>query len=176
MSHDELTLNTLAWTNLVLPLGWKNLSVNTGDLDTGVQASTVVSLNNISAVDLSSTDTTVVWTLWAWETTSWPSEGLIQLIEESVLLLKTEPWDLLLVSLHQFGAVVAVVELVWDTVGVPALAEDEDVVSTSEWIWVYGDWAEINIGVFTWSLSGGRTIKVPFWEVLDVLWLLGEGL
>jgi len=175
--HPELIthLNTLAWANLVLPLGWENLSVDTRDLDTGVQASTVVSLNDISAVDLSGTDTTVVWTLWTWETTSWPSKWLIEIIKESILLLETEPWDLVLVSLHQFGAVVAVVELVWDTVGVPALAKDEDVVAASEWIWVYGDWAKVDVGVFAWSLSGGGTIKVPFWKVLYVLWLLGEG-
>jgi hypothetical protein len=174
--HDALTLNTLTWANLVLPLGWKDLSVDTRDVDTGIQTSTVVSLDDISAVDLSSTDTTVVWALWAWETTLWPSVGLVELIEESVLLLKTEPWDLILVSLHQFGAFVAVVELVWDTVGVPALAKDEDVVSTSEWIWVYGNWAEVDVGIFTWSLSSGGTIEVPFWEVLDILWLLAESL
>jgi len=168
-------LDTLAWSDLVLPLGWENLSVDTGDVNAGVQTSTVMSLDDISAVDLSSTDSTVVWTLWAWETTSWPSEGLIQLIEKSILLLETEPWDLILVSLHQFGAIVAVVELVWDTVGVPALAKNENVVAASEWIWVYGDWAEVDIGVFTWGLCGRGTVKVPFWEVLYAGGLLAEG-
>jgi hypothetical protein len=31
------------------------------------------------------------------------------------------------VGLHELGSLVAVVELVWGSIGVPALAEDEDV-------------------------------------------------
>merc|ERR1711881_693641 len=66
-------LDTLTRTNLELPLGWHNLGVGTRDLDTSEQASLVVSLNNISAVDLASSDTTVVWSLWAGETSLWPA-------------------------------------------------------------------------------------------------------
>lgn len=133
-------------------------------------------LNNVTAVNLSSTDTTVVRTLRTGETTLGPSVGLTVLVKEGVLLLKTEPRLLVLVGLHELGALVAVVELVRGTIGVPALSQDEKVVATAEWIGEGGNGAEVDIGVLTRSLVGGRSVEVPFWKVLDRLWLLAESL
>ena len=65
---ELLTFNTLARPNLELPLGGHDLSVRSRDLHTSVQASLVVSLNDISAVNLARTNSTVVWALGAWET------------------------------------------------------------------------------------------------------------
>jgi hypothetical protein len=55
-SHPEVVThgNTLARTDLELPLRRHDLSVDTADVDTRVQASTVVSLNEITCDDLSS--------------------------------------------------------------------------------------------------------------------------
>ena len=65
---EWLTFNTLARPNLELPLGGHDLSIGSGDLHTSVQASLVVSFNDISAVNFARTNSTVVWALGAWET------------------------------------------------------------------------------------------------------------
>ena len=176
--HPKLVThgNTLARTNLVLPLGRKHFSVDTRDVDVGVQAGLVVGLYDVTAVDLAGTDTTVVWALRAWETSLWPSVWGSQIIEEGILLLKTEPRDLALVGLHKLSTGVPVVELVWGTIVVPALGEDEDVLSTTEWVGVDGDWSKVDIGVLTRGLAGGGTVKVPFWEIVDRLGSLVKGL
>lgn len=168
MKRKLLTLNTSARADLELPLGGHDLGIGTGDLDTSEQASLVVSLDNISAEDLASTDTTVVWALWTWEPVCWPAIGTVAHVEKSVLLLKTEPRLLRLVGLHKLGSFVAVVELVWGSVGIPALGNNQDVGGTTEWIGEEGDGAEVNIGVVTWSLSSRATVKVPFWEILNL--------
>lgn len=148
-------LDTLAGTDLEFPLRWKNLSVDTRDLDASVQAGLVMSLDNITAVDIASTDGTVVWTLWTWETTLgpaiWPTVG----IEESVLLLKTEPWLLIFVGLHDSVALVTVVVLIWGAVWVPGLANDENIWGLADWVWEDSDGSEVNVRVIAWSLSGG---------------------
>lgn len=166
-----LTLNALTGSNLVFPLGWENLGVDTGDFNSSIQAGTVMSLDNITAIYLASTDTTVVWALRTGETTLGPSVRITKLIEESILLFKTEPRNLALMGLHEFSTLVAVVELVGGTVRIPALSQNEDVVTTTERVREHGDRTEVDIGVFTWSLSGGRSVKVPFGKVLN-----GEGL
>lgn len=102
----------------------------------------------------------------------WPAVSA----EESVLLLKTEPELLLGVGLHQAGGIVAVVELVGAAIGVPGLAENEDVVTLAEGVGEDSDGAEVDIGVVTGGLAGGGTIEVPLGELLDGLDGLGEGL
>ena len=171
-------LDTVTWTDLELPLCWHDLGVGTRDLDAGVQAGLVVSLDDVTAENLAGTDTAIVWTLWSWVTVDWPSVWAVRHVEESVLLLKTEPWLLVLVRLHELSGLMTVVELVWGSVGIPALAKNEDVWVTAHWVWVDGDWAEVKIRVVTWGLARTRAVKVPFWEVgeldLAVFWDLGD--
>jgi hypothetical protein len=140
-----LTLNTKTWTNLELPLGGHDLGVGTGDLDTGVQASLVVSLDDISAEDLAGTDTAVVWTLWTWETIYWPAIWSVAHVKKGVLLLQTEPWVMGGMRLHELGGLVSVVELVWGSIGIPALSHDENIWGTTERIWEDGDGSDVDI-------------------------------
>lgn len=133
-------------------------------------------LNDVTAVHLACTDTTVVGALGAGETTLGPSVRLTKLIKESIFLLETEPRLLVLVGLHELGAFVAVVELVGGTVRVPALGQDEDVVTTAERIGEYGNRAEVDIGVLTRSLGSGGTVKVPFGKILNRSGLLFDSL
>jgi hypothetical protein len=95
-------------------------------------------------------------------------------------LLETEPWVVLLVGLHELGALVAVVELVWGSVGIPALGNNQDVGSATEWIGEDGNRSEVDIGVVAWSLASRAAVKVPLGKVvnleLTVLWDLGESL
>jgi hypothetical protein len=167
--HPKLVTHrdTLTRANLELPLGRKHFSVDTGDVDTSVDAGLVVSLNDVTAVDLAGTDTAVVRALRTGETALGPAVGLVIEIEQGVLLLETEPRNLLLVGLHELGAGMAVVELVGSTVGIPALSQDKDVVVAAEGIAVHGDGTKVNIGVLTGSLTGGGTIEVPLGKLLN---------
>jgi hypothetical protein len=161
------TLNARTWTNLEFPLSGHDLGVGTGDLDASVQASLVVSLDDVSAENLASTNTTVVWALRTWETVDWPAIRLVAHIEEGVLLLETEPWLVDLVGLHELSTLMAVVELVWGSIGVPALSENQDVGGTTEWIGEDGNGTEVDIGVVAWGLASRAAVEVPLWEVIE---------
>ncbi len=127
-------LDTEARTNLELPLSRHDFGVGARNLDTSVQASLVMSLNNVSAENLASANTTVVRALRSWEAIYWPTIWSIGDIEESVFLFKTEPWLVLSVSLHELGTLMTVVELVWGSIRIPAFAENQHVGSTTEWV------------------------------------------
>lgn len=163
----KLTVNTGAGSNLVLPLRGHDLGVDSGDVDSGVQAGTVVSLDDVTAVDLAGTNTTVVGTLGTGETTTGPAVGPAISAEKSVLLLEAEPELLLGVGLHQTGGVVTEVELVGAAIGIPGLAENKDVVTLAEGIGEDRDGADVDIGVVSGGLAGGGTVEVPFGELVN---------
>lgn len=70
----------------------------------------------------------------------------------------------------------AVVELVGAAIGVPGLAEDEDVVTLAEGVGEDSARAEVDIGVVTGGLAGRGTVEVPLGELVNALDGLGEGL
>jgi hypothetical protein len=156
----------LARADLEFPLGGHDLSVSTRDENTSVQASLVMGLDNVSAEDLASTYTTVVWTLRTWETIDWPAIRSVRHIEECVFLFKTEPWVMFLVCLHKLGSLVTVVELVGGSIGIPAFGQDQNIWGAAKWIRENGNRSEIDVRVVAWSLSSRGTIEVPFWEVV----------
>lgn len=174
--NRRLTLNAVARADLVFPLRRHDLGVDTGDLDTGVHASAVVSLDNITAVDLAGSDTAVVGALGTGETALGPSVGPAVVTEEGVFLFQTEPELLLGIGLHQAVGVVTVVELVGGSIGVPGFAEDEDVVTETEGVGEDGNGAQVDIGVIAGGLARRGTVEVPFGELIDRLDGLGEGL
>ena len=139
------TVDTLARTDLEFPLGRHDFCIDTGDLDTSVQTSLVVSLNDISAVDLARSYTTVVWSLWPWETLLGPAIRSAVKTKEGVFLLETKPWLLLGIGLHEAGAVVSVIEFVGGAIVVPTLTEHEDVIAATEWIGVDFDRSEVDV-------------------------------
>ncbi len=163
-----LTFNTDTRANLELPLSWHNLGIGTRDLHASEQASLVVSLDDISAVDLASTNTTVVWTLWTWETSLWPAVWSVELIKKGIFLLKTEPWLMRLVGLHELSTLMTVVELVWGSIRVPALCDNQDVGSTTEWIGVDGNGSKVDIRVIAGGLASRGAVEIPFWKILDL--------
>lgn len=124
----------------------------------------------------SRTSTTVVWTLGTRETTLRPSVRSIVHVKEGVLLLDTEPSDLILGEFHHLRGVVTVVCPVGSAIVVVALGKDEDVVSATEGVLEDGSWPKVDIGVATRSLIGGRTVKVPDAKGADVRHLLGDSL
>lgn len=147
-------------------MGGHNLSIGTSDKNTGVQASLEVGLDNVSAEDLASTHTAVVWTLRTWETIDWPAIRSVRHIKKCVFLLKTKPWLLVLVCLHKLGSFVTVVVLVGRSIGIPAFGQDQNIWGAAKRIRENSDRSEIDVRVVAWSLSSRRTIEVPFWEVV----------
>lgn len=139
------TVNTLARTDLEFPLGGHDFCIDTGDLDTSKQTSLVVSLDDISAVDLARSYTTVVWSLWPWETLLGPAIRSAVKTKEGVFLLEAKPWLLLGIGLHEAGAVMTVVELVGGAIVVPTLAKHENVVAATEGIGVDFDRSEVDV-------------------------------
>ena len=168
--------DSLAGTNLVLPLGRHDLGVDSRDVDARVQTGSVVGLDNVSGKHLAGTNTTVVRTLGGGEASLGPADGVIALVEHGVLLLDSEPDDLLLVGAHELGALVSVVELVGGSIVVPALGQNNNVVASSERIGVDGGGSEIDIRVVAGGLFCGGSVKVPLGEILDGFGLLTQSL
>jgi hypothetical protein len=69
-----------------------------------------------------------------------------------------------------------VVKLVGGSIRIPGLAENENVIAKSEGVREDSNRAEVDIGVVTGGLAGGRTVKVPFRELIDRFNRLGESL
>ena len=176
--HPELVahVNARARTDLVLPLGGHDLGVGAGDVDVGVQAGLVVGLDDVTAEDLAGSYTAVVGALRSREAVLGPAVWPAELVEESVLLLETEPELVLLVLLEDNGGVVAEVVRVGAAIRHVGFAHDEDVVAQTEGVGVVRDGAEVDIGVVTGRLTRRRAVKVPFWEVVETRDLLAEGL
>lgn len=151
--QTELTVDAGAGTDLVFPLGGHDLSVGTGDVDAGVEAGHVVSLDEITAEDSAGTDTTVVGALRSGESVLGPAERPAVDIEEGVLLLETEPEALASVGLHQESSVVTEVEGVGLAIRHPGLAHDEDVGSAAEGVVVDSNGAKVDIRVVARGLA-----------------------
>lgn len=111
-----LTVNSLARTNLELPLSRHDLGIGTGDSDSGVQAGLVVSFDQVSAEDLAGSVTAVVWALRTRETALWPAVWPALGVEESIFLLETKPEFFTCVLVHDLDGVGAEVVCVWSLV------------------------------------------------------------
>lgn len=81
--HPQLIthLDSLAGADLEFPLGGHNLGVGAGDLNAGVQACLIMGVNDVTAHNPASTDTTVVRALRSRETVLRPSVGSVLHIE-----------------------------------------------------------------------------------------------
>lgn len=97
-------------------------------------------------------------------------------IEESVLLLETEPRLRFLCLVHDLLRVVTVVGPVGGSVVVVRLGENENVVATTEGIPEDGRRTKVDVRVVSGGLVRRRTIKVPDTEVAEVLYGLGDRL
>jgi len=90
--HVVSYINSETGSNLVLPLSRHDLSVDTGDLNSGVQACSVVGFYEWATERFVGTSTAVVGSLGGGETSLGPSEGGVVESEEGILLLNSEPW------------------------------------------------------------------------------------
>ena len=153
--HPEMIthLDSLTGTDLEFPLRGHDLSVDSADLDSAVQARLVVCLDDITGIDFACSDTAVVGPLWTGETALRPSIRTIEGIEEGVFLFETEPRIVFLVFLHQLGTFGAVVEFVGGSVRIVAFCENEDIVPTSERVRKHSDGFQVDIRVMPRSLA-----------------------
>lgn len=194
--HPEVVSHrdTLARTDLELPLRRHNLSVDTANVNTSIETSAIMRLNEITGENFASTctislgrvlfgtprtlhtSTAVVRALRAGETALGPTVWSAIYIKKSILLFETEPRDLSLGGVHGFLGMITIVGLVWSTVIVVALGKHENVLATSEGVLEDGSGTEINIRVITRGLVGGGTVEVPDTELPDISDFLAHGL
>lgn len=112
-----------------------------------------MSFDNISAVHLTSTDGAIVWSLRPREATLGPAIGPSIRTEEGVFLLETKPGLVLSICLHQSSGLVTVVIFVGASIRIPSLAQDKNVIATTEWVRKDCDRADIDIRIITWGLT-----------------------
>jgi hypothetical protein len=148
------TGDAVDWADLEFPLSGHDLGVGARDVDLGVQAGAVVSLDDVTAEDLAGTDTAVVGALGSREAVLGPAVRPAVDVEEGVLLLEAKPDVVLLVLAKHNGSIVAVVVLVGLSVGVIRLGHDEDVVAQPERVRVEGNGPEVDIGIVAGGLAG----------------------
>lgn len=91
------------------------------------------------------TDTAVVRTLGTGITAFGPREGTVVNAEESVLLLKTKPWDGILCQIHDLLGVVTEVGPVGGAIVVVGFCQDEDVVTATERVFEDGSGTQVDI-------------------------------
>jgi len=153
--HVVTSIHTDTWSDLVLPLTGHHLTVDSSNLDTSVQAGTVVSLDEVATESLVSSHTAIVGSLGSGVTTLGPSEGCVVKSKEGVLLLNAEPW------LEGLGALEDLVSGSTGgggeglSIGLIGIADNEDVVSTSEGVLEDGTSLDDYFRVVARGLSSG---------------------
>ena len=162
MMRFERTLDALTRPYLKFPLSGHDFRVDTRDLDAGEQTSLVVCLNDISAIDLASTHTAIVRSLWSRETTLRPAIRPTIKTQEGIFLLETKPGFLACIGFHEPSSFVAIVELVGGAIMVPCFTQDQDVLASTERIGVDRYRTEVNIRVVARGLAARGAVEVPF--------------
>lgn len=145
-------VNCKAWTNLEFPLAWHNFSIGSGDGDTSINATFVVSISNSSSEACVATNRAVVRTLVGRVAIRWPSIWVslefVLALQDGVLLLNTVPWLFIFVGIKDLLGEMSEVGVGWNEILVGGvtpdvgLAKDHHVVAQSEWIWEDESWLE----------------------------------
>lgn len=169
---------------MVFPLAGGDLSIGSGDVDTGEQACFVVGVSDDSAEAVAGTDGAVVGSLRAWVAILWPAERLSLELSEAgehlVLLLDTIPWEFFGAGVPDLICEVTEVSVAGDHLLVggvfpsPGLAHNHDVVALTEGIGEVSDGLKVDLGVFSGGLITARAIVVPHGNVRKALDFRGE--
>ena len=107
---------------------------------------------NVSPVDISGPDTAVVRSLGTRVAILGPTERLLVIVEQGVLLLNSKPGLLILCLLHNLKTLLPLVGLHWLVLVVIGITQDEEVVSLVERAGVHLDWMNVDITIFASSL------------------------
>ena len=136
----------------------------------------MVTLDNVSAIDTASANTTVVWALRSRVAILGPAVWPAVEAEEGVLLLEAKPDFVLGIGFHQSCGLMAVVVFVWRSIRIPGLAHDQDVGFQADGINVHCDGSNVDIGIVAGGLTGGRAVEVPFGKLVDAFGSFGKRL
>jgi len=140
-------VNSFRWSNLVFPLGRHNLSIGSADSNSSVETSSVVSFDDISSEDFVSSNSTIVRSLWAWESALWPAERMEISVQKRILLFHSKPWVLVLCLGHSIQARLSVVGFSWFLVVLVGVTKDELVVPLEERILVDCHGVQVDVRV-----------------------------
>lgn len=148
---------------LVLPLRRHDLGIGTGNGNTGVETSSVVSLDNVAPYDLVGADPAVVGPLGPGEPISGPAKGPSVEVQESVFLLDAEPGVLLLDLLHSLVGSGAFVRLGRRHVGEICVAKDQNIIVAPEGVFVDRLGLEVDVAVTALGLIRRTSVILPLW-------------
>ena len=95
---------------------------------------------NVPPIDLSGSDSTIVGSLRSRKAILWPTEWMLVIIEQSVLLLNSKPGLLILPLLHELETIPPLVGLHWLIFEVVCFAQDEDVVPLGKGAGILLNW------------------------------------
>lgn len=112
-----------------------------------------MSFDDVSAVNLTSTDSAIVWSLRAREATLGPAIRPSIRAKKGIFLLKTKPGLVLSICLHQSRGFVTVVVFVGASIRIPSLAQDKNIIATTEGIWKGCNRADIDIRIVSRGLT-----------------------
>ena len=107
---------------------------------------------NVPPVDISGPDSAVVRSLGPRVAILGPTERLLVIVEQGVLLLNSKPWLLILGLLHNLKTLLPLVGLHWLVLVVIRITQDEEVVALVERAGVHLDWMNVDITIFASSL------------------------
>lgn len=138
-----------------------HLGVGSRELHAGVETGPVVGLDDLAADYFVSADAAVVRALRTRETVLRPAKRSTVEVQESVLLLDTEPRLLILDGLHRLVRPVPLVRFRWRLVAVVRVAEHELVVAATEGIVVNRHRIEEYVTVGTVGLVRRAAVVSP---------------
>lgn len=161
-----LSITAIGDSNIYLefPLRRHHLGVGPRDLHAGIEAGSVVSLDDLAADHLIGADAAVIGALRTGEAVLRPTKRPAIEIQESVLLLDAEPGILVLDGFHRLVRNASLVRLRRRLVAVVGVAEHEFVFTATEGIIINGYWIKIYVTVGAVSLICRATIVSPRWQ------------
>lgn len=146
--------NTQTGSHLELPLSGHYLSIRSTNPDPGIQASTIVSLDDLTPVHPIGSNTTIVRTLWSREPMLGPAQRTTVNVQQRVFLFDAEPR---LFGEHCVVDLLAGLTMIgsgWCSVKQERFAQHQDVVAATERIFVDRYRVEIDVGVGAGGLAG----------------------
>lgn len=154
-------------THLKLPLRRHNLGIAAGDFHPGIQTGPIVSLDDLTTDHFVGANAAIIGALRAREAVLGPTKRPAIEIQQSVLLLDTKPGILILDRLHRLVRAIPLIRFRRRLVAVIRVAENELVVTATEWIIVNGHRVQEYIAVGAISLVRRAAIVRPrrqFWK------------
>merc|ERR1712035_79158 len=125
---------------------------------------------NIPSIYFSGTNSTIVWTLGSRKSILWPTQRMLVIIKQGVLLLNSKPGFVLLGLLHDLKTLFPVVGNHGLVLVIISFTKHKDVITEGEWTRVHLDRLQIHIRIGTISLVTRTAIVVPGGQIFNLGW------